>query len=291
MSSALLGGRSFWSVFYSVKDKLGTLALLMILWLLFLLASPETFSGSRIYLSLMTSIPFPAMLALVLTLMVVAGEIDMSFPSIIAFSSYIFALIFKTTGLPWLGLVAALLAGTVAGLVNALLVVRLAVPSIIATIGTQFFWYGLAVLLADGVSLSLGGVRETTLHAVLVGRLFGWLPMQAVWCVLLAISGSLLLHRHRFGDNIRFIGDNRETARMMGVACNQTRIGLFALTGAVSALVGVMVTNEMAAWWPSQGEGYMLLVFASVFIGGTSVFGGQGTLFGTLIGAIIIGMI
>ncbi len=280
-----------WQKFYPYRYKLGTLSLLVILWLLFLVMSPETFGAPRIYLSLMTSIPFPAILALALTLMIVAGEMDMSFPAVMAFSSYIFAITFETTGQAGLGLIIALAAGACAGLVNALLVVRLGVPSIIATIGAQFFWYGLATLLADGIAISMVEIRDTVLNSVLTGRLFGWLPMQAVWCVVLAIAGSLLLHRHHFGDNVRFIGDNQETARMMGVATDKTRTGLFVLMGVVSALVGVMVCNEMGSWWPTQGEGYMLLVFASVFIGGTSVFGGEGTLSGTLIGAIIIGMI
>ncbi|WP_263078664.1 ABC transporter permease [Endozoicomonas sp. Mp262] len=281
----------FWHKLYPYRHKLGTLSLLVILWLLFLVMSPETFGSSRIYLSLMTSIPFPAILALALTLMVVAGEVDMSFPAIMAFSSYIFAVTFEATGVAGLGLVAALVVGGGAGLLNALLVVRLGVPSIIATIGAQFFWYGLATLLANGIAISMVEIRETLLNSILTGRLFGWLPMQAVWCLILAVAGSLLLHRHHFGDNIRFIGDNQETARMMGVATDKTRTGLFVLVGAVSALVGVMVCNEMGSWWPTQGEGYMLLVFASVFIGGTSVFGGEGTLSGTLIGAIVIGMI
>ena len=283
--------KTVWDRLHPYRFKLGTLSMLMALWLLFMGMSPETFGSGRIYLSLMTSIPFPAILALGLTLLIVSGEMDMSFPAIMAFSSYVFALTFSTTGIAVLALLAALSAGATAGLVNALLVVRFGVPSIIATIGAQFFWYGLATLLADGMAISLVDIRDTALNSILTGRLFGWLPMQAVWCVGLAIGASLLLHRHCFGDNIRFIGDNRETARMMGVPTAKTRTLLFVLMGVMSALVGVMVCSEMASWWPTQGEGYMLLVFASVYIGGTSVFGGEGTLSGTLIGAIIIGMI
>lgn len=273
------------------RFELGTLSLLLVLWAIFLVLSPATFGSLRIYISFMTSIPFPAILALALTFLIVAREMDMSFPAIMAFSGYLFATVFAATGSTLAGLVAALLGGSLAGMLNGLLVVSFGVPSIIATIGTQFFWYGLTTVLADGLAVSLIEVRSTWLYELLVGRLFGWLPMQAIWCVVLTIVAWLMLQRHTFGDNVRFIGDDLNTARMMGIPTHTTRILLFTIMGLTSAVVGVMVCLEMANWWPTQGEGYLLLVFASIFIGGTSVFGGTGTLFGTLIGAIVIGMI
>lgn len=276
---------------YQSRFELGTLSLLLVLWAIFLVLSPATFGSLRIYISFMTSIPFPAILALALTFLIVAREMDMSFPAIMAFSGYLFATVFAATGSTLAGLVAALLGGSLAGMLNGLLVVGLGVPSIIATIGTQFFWYGLTTVLADGLAVSLIEVRSTWLYELLVGRLFGWLPMQSVWCVVLMILAWLMLQRHTFGDNVRFIGDDLNTARMMGIPTEATRILLFTMMGLTSAVVGVMVCLEMANWWPTQGEGYLLLVFASIFIGGTSVFGGTGTLFGTLIGAIVIGMI
>ncbi len=273
------------------RFQLGTLTLLFVLWATFWLLSPATFGSLRIYISFMTSIPFPAILALALTFLIVAQEMDMSFPAIMAFSGYIFATVFTVTGSSLAALVAAMLGGSLAGLMNGLLVVGFGVPSIIATIGTQFFWYGLTTVLASGLAISLVEVRSAWLHELLVGRLFGWLPMQAIWCVVLAVVAWLMLQRHSFGDNVRFIGDDLNTAKMMGIATGKIRVLLFAMMGLTSALVGVMVCLEMANWWPTQGEGYLLLVFASIFIGGTSVFGGTGTLFGTLIGAIVIGMI
>ncbi len=273
------------------RFQMGTFGLLLVLWATFLVLSPATFGSLRIYTSFMTSIPFPAILALMLTFLIVSGEMDMSFPAIMAFSGYLFAVVFTATGSSLTALVAALLGGSMAGMINGLLIVRLGVPSIIATIGTQFFWYGLTTVLADGIAISLIDVRATWLHDLLVGRLFGWLPMQAIWCLVLTVLAWLMLQRHTFGDNVRFIGDDINTAKMMGIPTDRTRILLFTLMGLTSALVGVMVCLEMANWWPTQGEGYLLLVFASIFIGGTSVFGGTGTLFGTLIGAIVIGMI
>ena len=150
---------------------------------------------------------------------------------------------------------------------------------------------GASTVMADGLAISLTDTRETVTHEVLVGRLFDVLPMQSLWCLGLAIFLWVLLNRHVFGDAVLFLGDNFTAAKMMGVNVNRTRYLLFMLIGAISALVSVMICLEMANWWPTQGEGYMLLVFASVFIGGTSVFGGKATIYGTIVGAIIIGII
>jgi simple sugar transport system permease protein len=269
----------------------GILLLLMILLGLFMYFSPQTFLHSRIYIAFMSTIPFAALLALGLTLLIVAGELDLSFPAVMAVSGFCFASISQATGSPLLGMLGALSTGAFAGLCNGLIVVKIGVPAIIATIGTQFFWRGAATLLADGLALNLTELRETTLHHILVGRLFDFIPMQTLWCLIIAIIFWMILNRHIWGDDIRFIGDDMTTATMMGVQTDTLRIGLFITMGLMSALASVMVCLEMANWWPTQGEGYLLIVFAAIFLGGTSVFGGQGTIFGTVIGSIIIGIL
>jgi len=279
------------SLFRRVKLQVGIFGLLGCLLGIFMVASPGTFLSPRIYISFMSTIPFTAMLALSLTLLVIAGELDLSFPSVMAIAGLTFSDIFLSTQNAPLAMVTALFVGGLAGWINGLLVVKVGVPSIIATIGTQFFWRGLSVLLASGLARNIVPVRETLLHHVFVGRIGGLIPAQILWCISLAAGLSLILNRHVFGDHVLFIGDDIRTARLMGINTDRVRILLFVLMGTVSALASVMVCLEMANWWPTQGEGYMLLVFASIFIGGTSVFGGEGTVFGTLIGAAIIGII
>ncbi|BBO88420.1 ABC transporter permease [Desulfosarcina ovata] len=273
------------------KIQAGVSGLLMGLLAVFMIASPATFLGPRIYISFASTIPFVTILALGLTFLVIAGELDLSFPAVMAMSGLTFADVFLKTQNPLLGWIAALVVGAFAGYLNGLLIVRIGVPSIIATIGTQFFWRGLSSLLADGLARSMAPVRETWLHHVFVGRIGGVLPAQALWCLGIALLLMLILNRHIFGDHVLFIGDDIRTARLMGINTDRVRILLFTFMGTVSAFVSVMVCMEMANWWPTQGEGYLLLVFAAIFIGGTSVFGGEGTIYGTLIGAVIIGII
>ncbi|WP_028571043.1 ABC transporter permease [Desulfonatronum lacustre] len=257
----------------------------------FILLSPETFLSSRIYLSYMSIIPFPAIVALGATFVIISGEIDLSFPSTMALAGFVFSMIFAGGGHPLLGLVAAMAVGALIGLINGLIVVKIGVPSIIATIGTQFFWSGFTMVVSSGLAINIVAIRDTVTHTFFVGRLFWGIPAQALWCLGLVAVLWLVLNRHVFGANVKFTGDSAQTARAMGINVGATKIGAFMLLGALTALSGSMVCMEMANWWPTQGEGYLLPVFAAVFVGGTSVFGGTGTIVGTLIGAVIIGML
>jgi simple sugar transport system permease protein len=115
--------------------------------------------------------------------------------------------------------------------------------------------------------------------------------MQMVWLIVITILGWVLLNRHRFGAHIYLIGDNVNSAELMGVNTGRTRIQAFMLIGLVSALAGIIASFYVAYFWPSLGDGYLLSTLASVFLGGTSVFGGVGTILGTFLGAFIIGSI
>jgi simple sugar transport system permease protein len=115
--------------------------------------------------------------------------------------------------------------------------------------------------------------------------------MQMFWLVVIAVLGWVLLNRHRFGAHIYLIGDNAKSAELMGVNTGRRRIEAFMLVGLISGFAGVVASFHVAYFWPSLGEGYLLKTLASVFLGGTSVFGGVGTIFGTFIGAFIIGTI
>jgi simple sugar transport system permease protein len=265
--------------------------ILFVILSLFIILVPEVFLQSRIYISYLSIIPFTMLLALALTPLIIAKEIDLSFPSIMAVSGYVFAQSYISFENSFLSLCLCLTFGFFAGLLNGLIVVKVGVPSIIATIGSQFLFRGLAMILSGGTALSIIEVKTSFISEVFTGRWFGFLPAQSVWVMGFAVLLWAILFRHKFGNGVLFIGDNIKAAKMMGVNTDKTRILLFIQMGVISSFCAVLLTLEMANWWPTNGEGYLLLVFASIFIGGTSVFGGSGTIFGTFIGAIIIGII
>jgi simple sugar transport system permease protein len=274
---------------YSLQ--IGIVGVALFIWVLFLIGSPRTFLGRDIYAAFMSSTPYFALMAIPLTLVIIAGEIDLSFPSVMAFGMTAFDVVFVATGSVWLGFAACLAAGVLAGWLNGVIVVKIGVPSLVATIGTQFFWRGVVMVVTNGQGLGLTPVRDTLLYPLLVGRIGGFFPAQFLWTIAFALVIWFFLNRHRFGAHVYLTGDNLESARLMGVNVHRTKTLTFAIVGFAAAFAGFVVSEDVLFFWPTLGEGYMLNTLASVYLGGTSVFGGTGTVFGTFVASFIIGAI
>jgi len=262
---------------------------LVAIFLLFIIGNPQTFTKFDIYYSFMSTIPFSGILALTLTFVIITGEIDLSFPSILGFSAWVFSKIVELTGNIWIATLLCLITGVASGYLNALIVVKIGIPSLVATIGTQFFFRGLVNVAAQGLGITLVPVKDTFLFKVFVGRIAGLIPAQVIWMVVLAFIFGLLLKRHKFGTHVLFIGDNKESARMMGIRVDRVKATVFMMMGGFAALSGILSSLEVTYFWPTLGQGYLMRTLAAVFVGGTSVFGGMGTIYGTFIGTLIIG--
>ncbi len=273
--------------------QLGIIGVLFAVWLFFIIAAPATFLKPDIYAAFMMTVPFFGVMALPLTLVVISGEMDLSIGSTMAVGVTAFVLVFRESNSVILSLIVCLLAGFLVGILNGLIVVKIGLPSLIATVGTQFFWRGVVLVIGDatmhGGGASLVAARGTPVREALVGRLGGYLPMQMIWMVLVGIAMWILLNRHKFGAHVFLVGDNRQSARLMGVNVDLTRVLVFALVGVAAAFGGLLSSLEVSYFWPSLGEGYWLQTLAAVFLGGTSVFGGTGTILGTFVSCFIIG--
>jgi len=124
---------------------------------------------------------------------------------------------------------------------------------------------------------------------LLAGKAGGIIPVPALWFIALAIALWFILFRHKFGNYVLFAGDNEGAAWMMGINVDRTKTMVFVLMGTLAAFAGLIDSFRLLKWWPTMGEGYMLTTFATVFVGGTSMFGGEGSMLGTFIGAFLIG--
>jgi simple sugar transport system permease protein len=267
---------------------------LVLLYTVFLFTAPQVFTGYRIYMSFLQTVPPMLILALGLTLVITAGEIDLSFASVVAFSGFIFSWIYKTydpywAGAVWVAIILALAGGALIGYLNGVLIAKIGVPSIMATLAAGFFWSGLTVLLAGGLSWNIKEIQSNIVHEIFTGRIFGVVPAQAFWALGLTVFLWFILNRHKFGESLMFIGDNENVARVMGINVEATKIQLFTLNGLIAAFASLLLTIEMNTFWTTQGQGYLLPTMAAVFIGGTSIAGGEGLIFGTFFGAYIIG--
>jgi len=261
------------------------------IWLLFIIGASDTFLKPDIYRALMTSVPYWGVIALPLTMVIIAGDIDLSFISIMAVGMVVFWEAYETTSSLGVAFAASLVSGFLVGLLNGIIVVRLGIPALIATIGTQFFWRGVVEVIRRGQGESLTLARDTVLRDVLVSKVGGYVPAQVIWMVLVALAVWFLLNRHKLGAHTYLIGDNEASARLMGVNVGRTRMLLFALVGVAAAFGGIIQSLDVWYFWPNLGEGYLMTTLAAVFLGGTSVFGGTGTILGTFVGCFIIGAI
>lgn len=271
------------------KLQLSIFGVLLIVFAGFIFGNPQTFLSYNIYYAFMSVIPFTMILATSVTFVVILGEIDLSFPSIVGFSAWVFVALYNQSGNIYLAFLASLVTGLVAGSLNGFIIVKTGIPAIIATIGTMYMWRGLVYISSNGIGLSLPNVKGTVLYKILVGRIGGEVPAQAVWAIVIAILFSLVLNRHRFGAHVLLIGDNKESAKMMGVNVDKVRIIVFAQLGLFAAFVGIITCLEVVFFWTTTGEGYLMQTLSSIFIGGTSVYGGMGTIFGSIVGSIIMG--
>ena len=274
---------------YSIQIAIVLVALLI--WVFFTWRAPTTFLAFDIYNSFMLTTPFFGIIAIPLTLVIIAKEIDLSFPSVMAWGMTAFDVVFVATGSVELGFVACLLAGLFAGWLNGYIVVRFGVPSLVATIGTQFFWRGVVLTVTNGQGLGMVAVQSSFLYPLLVGKLFGVIPMQFIWMIIVGVVTWFFLNRHKFGAHVYLVGDNEDSARLMGVNVGRTKILTFVLVGLAAAFAGFIVSAQLLFFWPTLGDGYLLNTLASVFLGGTSVFGGTGTIFGTFVASYIIAFI
>ncbi len=281
-----------WKNFFRKNvTQLGMIFVFFGIWLFFILAAPETFLAPQIYYAFMSTTPFFAIMALPLTMVIVAGEMDLSFPSIMALGMVAFVFVFEPTGNVALAAIAALTTGVATGILNGGLVVWIGIPSLVATIGTQFFLRGLSLVLLEGKGATLVGAKESFVYKLLVGKTIGTIPNQFWWSVTIAVLCWIVLNRTRLGAHIYLIGDNEQSARLMGVNVNRIRMAVFMIVGLASSFAGILASLQVSYFWPSLGEGYLLSTLASVFLGGTSVFGGTGTILGTFLGSYIIGAI
>ncbi len=267
---------------------------------LFMYEAPEVFLRPYIYTTFLSTLPPLVLLASGLTFVIGAGEIDLSFPAIIAFSGFVFAVLFKEYDLGWIAVLAGVASGLFVGFVNGVIIAKVGVPSFMTTLATQFFWAGMATVLSGGKSYALRGAEESSVWGWIVGRPFAatasidWLQqvsVQALWTAIIVFVLWLVLTRHRFGEHTLFIGDSNDVSRVVGIDVDREKIKIFTLMGGLAACAAIMLTLENKNFFGNQGQGYLLTAIASVLIGGTSIFGGRATILGTVFGCFIIGMI
>lgn len=227
-------------------------------------------------------------LAIGATFVIGSAGIDLSVGSIMAFAGVVGAMVAAHLGLPWwLAVPACLAAGAFAGWINGLIVAYGGVPAFVVTLGMMGVARGVALLITDGQAVY--GLPEALIWLG-QGRPFG-IPVPAIGFIVTAIILHFVLTHTRFGRHTLVIGDNEHGAMAMGVPVRSLRIKIYALSGLTGGLAGLFTMARVNAGDPTAGMNFELAAITASIIGGTHLFGGRATILGTVIGALIMGVL
>jgi rhamnose transport system permease protein len=229
-----------------------------------------------------------AMIAFAMTLLIIAGEIDLSVAAIIALASTAMGAAAQY-GVDTAGLVAiGLLVGLLCGLFNGILVSALKLPSIVVTIGTMSLFRGISyIVLGDQ---AYGGYPDAFAYFG-QGYVVWVFSFEFVLFIVLAILFAILLHATNFGRQVYTIGNNEFAARFSGIPVERVKFILFLLTGVMSGVAAVCLTSRLGSTRPSIAQGWELEVVTMVVLGGVSILGGSGTIGGVVIAAFVMGLV
>ncbi len=269
----------------SIARRLRAVWTLLLLGVVLSFASPVFLTRTNL-LNVGLAASVAALLAVGQTYVIILAEIDLSVGSALGFSAVVTALTLRAHGL-----IPALLAGVGVGigvgLVNGLLVTRAKMPSFIATLATMSVLSGLSLQVTSGNPIA---VTDYGFQGIGQDRLAGVPIPVLIMLVVFALFG-FVLSRTRFGRFVYATGDNAEAARLSGIRTQRVKVAAFVISGLLAAIAGFILTARLSTAEPTAGTGLELEAIAAVIIGGTSLAGGRGTLLGTLVGALVLGVI
>jgi ribose transport system permease protein len=274
-----------------------SLLALLLMVVIFSICAEGFFSADNFWLVL-TQVSVNMCLSVGMTLVILTGGIDLSVGSVLALSGAIMAGLLKNglelpafnlfVGFTVLGTVmAGLLVGSFLGLFNGLMITILRIPPFVATLAMMTIARGLTQLWTGGAATT--GLGETFGY-VGTGRLAG-VPVRVWTCAAVVAVAVIMLKKTRFGRYIYAVGGNERAARLSGLNINGIKLRVYTIAGALSAVGGLIVTSKLDSATPIAGDGYELDSIAAVVIGGTSLSGGRGSVLGTVVGTLIIGVL
>jgi ribose/xylose/arabinose/galactoside ABC-type transport system permease subunit len=275
------------SIFERANVRVESLIVLAGLVVLMSLLSPVFLSFSNFF-NIMLATTTVGILAIGATFVISAAGIDLSLGSVLGLSSVVGAALVLYLGLPWPFLIlGCLLTGTLAGALNGMTVAVARVPAFIVTLGMMGIARGLALIISNGQ-----GIYGLPSEILFLGqaRPFG-VPTPVYILVITAAVAHFILAHTRFGHHTLALGDNEQAARATGINVRRLRIQLYALSGFMAGLAGLVFTARVNTGDPTAGLNYELAAITAAIIGGTNLFGGRGSILGTMIGALVMGIL
>ena len=239
--------------------------------------------------SLLTNISYSGIAAIVLTLVMISRGLDISIGGVIGLTTVVVSALYSQSDpLPiWLILSIGLGVGAVVGLVNGWCITVLDMDPIITTLGAMAITRGLAYVISDSQSILM---FEETTDFISNGVIFN-VPIPILLFMLTALIFSIVLHKSKFGRSIYAIGANEVSASLSGISVNKTKMILYVFTGIAASVSGIILLGQTSVGMPQHGIGAELEVITAVLLGGTALSGGKGTIYGTIAGVLILGVL
>ncbi|MEA4825082.1 MAG: ribose ABC transporter permease [Clostridium sp.] len=234
-----------------------------------------------------TQVSVNAVIAAGMTFVILTGGIDLSVGSILAIAGAVAAAIVKSTGNVFLAVIAALAIGAIIGLLNGIIIARGKIQAFIATLVSMTVFRGVTYVYTNGTPVSGLGQKFMVLGN---DKILG-MPIPVIVTVIIFLLSYYILDQTRYGRYVYSIGGNEDTARLSGINTNKVKTLVYVISGVMAAVSGIIVTSRIGSASPNAGSGFELDAIAAVVLGGTSLAGGEGSIVGTIIGAVIIGVL
>ncbi|MGM0368184.1 MAG: ABC transporter permease [Actinomycetota bacterium] len=264
-----------------------TLIIVLVAMLLFFSFTSSFFLSTYNLVSMLSNLSFMGIVAAVLTMVLISGEIDFSIGGNIGLTSIIAAILIRSEVNGWIIVLLCLLLGCAIGIFNGFLVTVVGVNSIIATIGTMSVWRGLAYTFSDGQSIM---AMDPVIDFLGRGKVFK-IPFPIILFVIIFAICYVVMNLSKWGRKIYAIGVNPMASYLSGINVKQVKFLTFFFSGIAAALGGLILASLSGVGMPQHGEGLELTIISAILLGGTALGGGRGQISGTLVGILILSVL
>lgn len=276
-----------WIRVLATKNEIGTLLPLVIMCIVVTLINPNFISFSNL-MDIFRTTSFYLIVGAALTFLLVASDLDLSIGAVTALGGVACMFAMKAGVPAVLCIVIGLLAGAAVGVFKAWIIVDCELPALIVTLGIQYAVNGIVSITTKGMSVS--GATEG-FKVLGQGRIFGSVYITIVIALVIAVIFQLILSYTKYGRSLFAVGGNPETARLAGIPVKRRRREVHILVSVFAALAGILMASRFASAQTTAGSGTELTVMAAVIIGGTSMFGGSGSVVGSILGCLLLAVI
>ncbi len=253
----------------------------------FLCVFTDTFASYNNIMQVLRQAAVYAIMGTGMTFVIISGAVDLSQGSLLAFCCVFAGMTINATGNMWLGMLVAVVIGALAGSVNGLVIAFIKIPPFIMTLGTMYIFRGLTLWVTNSTQIAVNHERFKFIGQ---GFLLG-IPFPVYVFIAIGILAHVILSKTATGRYVYAIGSNAETARLSGVRIERNIIKIYAISGISIGLAAIVYMSRLSAAQPTAGQSYEMEAIAAAVIGGVSMSGGSGSVFGTLIGAVTVAVI